>query len=60
MSLSCIIIDDEPLAIKVIKNYVEQIKELSLQETFTNAVDCMNYLQENEVDLLFLDVNMPL
>lgn len=60
MSLSCIIIDDEPLAIKVIKNYVEQIKELSLQATFTNAVDSLQYLQENEVDLLFLDINMPL
>lgn len=60
MSLSCIIIDDEPLAIKVIKNYVEQIKELSLQATFTNAVDSINFLKENEVDLLFLDVNMPL
>ena len=60
MSLSCIIIDDEPLAIKVIKNYVEQIKELSLQATFTNAVDSMNFIKENEVDLLFLDVNMPL
>jgi len=60
MSLSCIIIDDEPLAIKVIKNYVEQIKELSLQATFTNAVDSMHYLQENNVDLLFLDINMPL
>ncbi|WBL25233.1 LytR/AlgR family response regulator transcription factor [Zunongwangia sp. HGR-M22] len=60
MNLSCIIIDDEPLAIKVIKNYTEQIKELTLQATFTNAVESMHYLQENEIDLLFLDVNMPL
>lgn len=59
MKLSCVIIDDEPLAVNVIKNYVSQISGLELTTTFNNAVESLEYLQENEVDLLFLDINMP-
>ena len=60
MSFRAIIIDDEPLAINVLKNYVEQIKELSLVQTFTNAIDASTFLQRNEVDIIFLDINMPI
>ena len=60
MSFKVIIIDDEPLAINILKNYVEQIKELELVQTFTNAIDASTFLQRNEVDIVFLDINMPI
>lgn len=60
MQLNAIVIDDEPLAINVLKNYIEKINELHLIETFSNAVDASSYLQSNEVDIIFLDINMPI
>lgn len=60
MELRVIIVDDEPLAINVLKNYVEQVKQLQLVETFSNAIDASSFLQENEVDIIFLDINMPI
>ena len=60
MVLKVIIIDDEPLAINVLKNYVEQVKQLQLVNTFSNAIDATSFLQENEVDIIFLDINMPI
>ncbi len=60
MSLQCIIIDDEPLAVNVIKNFVGQIKDLELIKTFNNAIDSLEFMQTNSVDLLFLDINMPI
>jgi len=60
MKLSVIIIDDEPLAINVIKNYILQVKELTLAASFTNAVEASSYLQDHTADIIFLDINMPL
>lgn len=60
MELKVIIVDDEPLAINVIKNYIEQVKELELVDTFSNAVDASTYLQSHSVDIIFLDINMPI
>ncbi|RPD98797.1 DNA-binding response regulator [Aureibaculum marinum] len=60
MNVKCLIIDDEPLAINVIKNYVSQINDATLVNTFSNAVDALNFLKNNTVDLIFLDINMPL
>lgn len=60
MSFKVVIIDDEPLATKVIKNYVEKINELHLVATFTNAIDASSFFQKNEVDIVFLDINMPI
>ncbi|RAV30885.1 LytR/AlgR family response regulator transcription factor [Sinomicrobium soli] len=59
MGLRCIVIDDEPLAVNVLKNYIAQTKELELLETFSNALDGMTFLRDNETDLVFLDINMP-
>lgn len=59
MSLKCIIIDDEPLAVNVIKNFVGQIKDLQLIKSFNNAIDSLQFLQTETVDLIFLDINMP-
>ena len=60
MSVKCLIIDDEPLAVNVIKNYLSKISDTELVNTFNNAVDGLNYLNNNKVDLIFLDINMPL
>lgn len=60
MSVKCLIIDDEPLAINVIKNYLENVNDIEVVNTFNNAVDALNFLNNNPVDLLFLDINMPL
>ncbi|MGB5434274.1 MAG: response regulator transcription factor [Maribacter sp.] len=60
MELKVIIIDDEPLAINILKNYVAQVKELQLISTFSNAVDASTFLQSHEVDIIFLDIHMPI
>lgn len=57
--MNCIIIDDEPNAIDVLKRYVEQTPYLRLMQTFRNPVKAMGYLQEEKIDLIFLDINMP-
>lgn len=59
MVLTAIIIDDEPLAVNVLKNYIEKIKEVQLANTFSNAIDAQSYIQNNNVDIIFLDINMP-
>ncbi len=60
MDLKCVIIDDEPLAINVIKNYVDQTKGLILLDSFNDATESVEYLRNHEPDLIFLDINMPL
>jgi DNA-binding LytR/AlgR family response regulator len=60
MNLRVIVIDDEPLAINVLKNYIQQVKELVLVETFSNAMDASSFLRDSEVDIMFLDINMPM
>ena len=59
MSTKCLIIDDEPLAINVIKNYLNDINDIVIVDTFSNAIDAINFLKDNHVDLIFLDINMP-
>lgn len=60
-NIKCLIIDDEPLAINVIKSYLQNINDIELVTTFSNAIDALNFLKENSsVDLIFLDINMPL
>lgn len=56
--LNCIIIEDEPLALEKTKDFVEKVPFLRLSETFDNALTGLNYLNNNKVDLLFLDINM--
>jgi DNA-binding LytR/AlgR family response regulator len=59
MILRAIIIDDEPLAINVLESYAEKIEQLEVVKTFSNAVNASIFLQNNTVDLIFLDINMP-
>ncbi len=57
--ISCITIDDEPLALKQLGSYIEKIPYLTLLQSFKSAVNALEYLQENDVDLMFVDINMP-
>lgn len=59
MKTKCLIIDDEPLAINIIKNYLEQIEDFEVINTFSNAINALNFLKSNTVDVIFLDINMP-
>ncbi|HKK74217.1 MAG TPA: LytTR family DNA-binding domain-containing protein [Saprospiraceae bacterium] len=57
--MNCIIIDDEPLAIKVIEKYLERVPDINCRSTFSDPLKALDYLSEHSVDLLFLDINMP-
>ena len=59
MTMRCIAIDDEPLALRQISAYISKIPFLELQATFRSAVVAQEWLRENEVDLIFVDINMP-
>jgi len=59
MPHTCVIIDDEPIAIEVIKNHLQHIDDIEIKAEFTNPVDAAKYLRENKIDLIFLDIEMP-
>ena len=54
----CIIIEDEPLAMDRMKDFVSRVSTLNLLSTFNNALDGLQFLKTNQVDLLFLDIQM--
>lgn len=56
---TCVAIDDEPLALEVIKIYIAKIPDLHLIGSFSDAAEGLAFLQKNIVTLLFLDINMP-
>lgn len=60
MKITTVIIDDEPLAVDIIKNYCESVDFIDLLATFTNPLEGMKFINNNKVDLLFLDIEMPL
>ncbi|HEY3403310.1 MAG TPA: LytTR family DNA-binding domain-containing protein [Ohtaekwangia sp.] len=57
--MKCIIVDDEPLAIEIMESYVAKIDQLEVSGTFRNAVSAFTFVQQNPVDLIFLDIQMP-
>ncbi len=57
--IRCIAIDDEPLALQVIQEYCTKISFLTLEKVFTNTDEAREYLQNNKIDILFLDIQMP-
>ena len=59
MKIKFLIIDDDPSAVNVIKNYLQQIGNSELTISFNNAVDGWNFMKNNPVDVIFLDINMP-
>ncbi|MEN8138805.1 MAG: response regulator transcription factor [Bacteroidota bacterium] len=59
MTFTCIIVDDEPLAQSVIESYLNNVPNLEIKGKFDNAIEALNFLNSNEIDLMFLDINMP-
>ena len=58
--MRCLVVDDEPLAHKIISNYCDNLSFLEIVKKCHSAFEAINYLNENEVDLIFLDINMPI
>jgi two-component system, LytTR family, response regulator len=58
MSLSCIIIEDEPLATEKLESFIAKVPFLNLNASFDNALDGLQFLKNNPVDILFLDIQM--
>ena len=57
--IKCIVIEDEPLAVKVLSDYISQVPFLELQGTFKNAILATEYLRDHITDLIFLDIHLP-
>lgn len=57
--IKCIIIEDEPLAVKVLTDYISDIPFLDLKGTFKDAILATDFLRNNSVDLIFLDIHLP-
>jgi two-component system, LytTR family, response regulator len=57
--LRCIAIDDEPIALDIIRAHAQKVPFLDLKQTFVNALEALTYLKTEPIDLIFLDINMP-
>ena len=60
MNINCLIVDDEPLAIELLETHISQFPQLKLVASCENAINAQLVLQSQEVDLIFLDIEMPL
>jgi len=58
-NIKCIIVEDEPLAAKVLTDYISQVPFLELKVTFKDAILATDWLRQNETDLIFLDIHLP-
>lgn len=56
---SCIIVEDEPLAAEVLEDYIRQVPFLELKKTCSDAIFAMEELQEEKIDVIFLDIHLP-
>jgi DNA-binding LytR/AlgR family response regulator len=57
--IKCIIVEDEPLAVKILSDYIAQVPFLELQGSFKDAILATDYLRDHPVDLIFLDIHLP-
>src|ERR671929_272646 len=57
--IKCIIIEDEPLAVKILSDYISQVPFLELQGAFKDAILATEYLRDHHSDLIFLDIHLP-
>ncbi len=57
--MRCVVIDDEPMALDVLKEYIEKTPFLELTGLYRNSLKALEDLQESKIDLIFLDINMP-
>lgn len=58
-TLTCMIVDDEPLAVRLLESYVEKTPDLQLLASYTDSITAINAIKEQKPDLLFLDIQMP-
>jgi two-component system, LytTR family, response regulator len=58
-NIRCIIVEDEPLAAKVLTDYISEVPFLELKGIFKDAILATEFLRDNEVDLIFLDIHLP-
>lgn len=57
--IRCVVVDDKPLAIDILNDYIGKIPDLTLVFSSTNPLEALDYVMKNEVDLIFLDIQMP-
>jgi DNA-binding LytR/AlgR family response regulator len=57
--MKCVIIDDEPLAVELLEDFVRKVDSLELVSTFNNAIDAVSFINQTNIDLIFLDIQMP-
>jgi response regulator of citrate/malate metabolism len=57
--MNCIIIEDQPPAQRLLKKYIEDFRTLQLKATFSDAIQAMEFLKTETVDLIFLDIHLP-
>jgi two-component system LytT family response regulator len=60
MKIKCVLVDDEPLAIKVLQNYFANFSEFEVIGAFNNSLEALDFINNNAVDTVFLDINMPM
>ncbi|MCD0465842.1 DNA-binding response regulator [Flavobacterium cupreum] len=60
MKIKCVLIDDEPLAIKVLQNYFSNFTDFEVIGTFNNSLEALDFINSTAVDAVFLDINMPM
>ncbi|WP_178985222.1 LytR/AlgR family response regulator transcription factor [Winogradskyella helgolandensis] len=59
LKITCIIVDDEPMALNLVESYAEKTPFLDLKKKCSSALEAMEFIKSNPVDLLFLDIQMP-
>lgn len=57
--IKCVVVDDEPLAISLLNQYIRKYEGLEMMDGFTDALESISYINNNQVDILFLDILMP-
>ncbi|MFH6999671.1 LytR/AlgR family response regulator transcription factor [Flavobacterium sp. FlaQc-57] len=60
MKIKCVLIDDEPLAIKVLQNYFTNFTDFEIVGTFNNSLEALDFINNTPIDAVFLDINMPM
>ncbi|MCL5127710.1 LytTR family DNA-binding domain-containing protein [Algibacter sp. L4_22] len=59
IKITCVIVDDEPMALNLVESYVKKTPFLELKQKCSSAIEAMEFIKEHPVDLLFLDIQMP-
>lgn len=60
MKIKCVLIDDEPLAVKVLQNYFANFPDFEIVGSFNNSLEALDFINNNTIDAVFLDINMPM